>query len=53
MIVTVVSSSEKKISSRAGMKQTVKSSPLYRAWLDTIVDDLKTVEQAIRDKDFI
>ncbi|MFX0124940.1 MAG: diphosphomevalonate decarboxylase [Candidatus Hodarchaeota archaeon] len=52
MIVTVVSSKEKKISSRAGMKQTVKTSPLYKAWLDTIADDLKTVEQAIRDKDF-
>lgn len=53
MIVTVVSSSEKKISSRAGMKQTVKSSPLYRAWLDTIADDLKTVEKAIQEKDFM
>ncbi len=52
MIVTVVSSKEKKFSSRAGMKQTVITSPLYQAWLDTIEEDLKNVEEAIIDKDF-
>jgi diphosphomevalonate decarboxylase len=52
MIVTIVSTKEKKISSRAGMKQTVKTSPLYRAWLDTIDEDLITAEQAIREKQF-
>lgn len=51
MIVTVVSSKEKKVSSRAGMKQTVKTSPLYKTWLDTIDEDLRIVEEAIREKD--
>lgn len=52
MIVTVLSLKEKKVSSRAGMKQTVKTSPLYPMWLNTIEDDLKTVEQALIDKNF-
>ena len=52
MIVTVLSLKEKKVSSRAGMKQTVKTSPLYPMWLNTIDEDLKTVEQALIDKNF-
>ncbi len=52
MLVTVVSPKEKKVSSRTGMKQTVKTSQLYKAWLETINVDLKNVEKAILEKNF-
>ncbi|PWI46999.1 diphosphomevalonate decarboxylase [Candidatus Heimdallarchaeota archaeon B3_Heim] len=53
MIVTIISSEEKKVSSRAGMSQTVKNSPFYSAWLDTIESDVEKMKQAISEKDFI
>ncbi|WP_455142588.1 diphosphomevalonate decarboxylase [Candidatus Hodarchaeum mangrovi] len=52
MIVTIVSTEEKKVSSRAGMKQTISTSPFYKAWLDTIQYDLEIVEEAIIEKNF-
>jgi diphosphomevalonate decarboxylase len=52
MFVTIISSEEKKISSRAGMSQTVKTSPLYSAWLNTIEADVENMKQAIIDRDF-
>jgi len=52
MIVTIISMEEKKISSRAGMSQTVKTSPLYKAWLDTIESDVENMKKAIIKKDF-
>jgi diphosphomevalonate decarboxylase len=52
MIVTVVSPQEKKVSSRAGMKQTVQTSPLYESWLNTIESDIKKIQEAILEKDF-
>ncbi|MHA1829694.1 MAG: diphosphomevalonate decarboxylase [Candidatus Heimdallarchaeaceae archaeon] len=52
MIICVTSKKEKKIKSRAGMAQTVKTSPMYKAWLETVDNDLETVRKAILEKDF-
>lgn len=52
ILVCITSKKEKKIKSRAGMKQTVATSPLYKAWLETVEDDLKKVREGILKKDF-
>jgi diphosphomevalonate decarboxylase len=52
MIVTVISTEKKKISSRAGMSQTVSTSPYYRAWLETIENDVENMKKAIIEKKF-
>jgi diphosphomevalonate decarboxylase len=52
MIVCITSKKEKKVSSRAGMAQTVATSPLYETWLKTVEGDLKKVRKGIIDKDF-
>ncbi len=50
IITTIVSTTKKKISSRVGMQQTVKTSPLYSLWLKTIEKDLKNVKRGILKK---
>ncbi len=52
MITTIVTESRKKTSSRAGMSQTVKTSPYYDGWLKTIDGDLKEVRDGIKNRDF-
>ncbi|MEM5812842.1 MAG: diphosphomevalonate decarboxylase [Candidatus Aenigmatarchaeota archaeon] len=52
IIICITSSKEKKIKSRAGMKQTVLTSPFYKAWLETIEDDIRLVKKGIIEKDF-
>jgi len=52
MITTIVSTVTKKVSSRAGMAQTVETCPMYKAWLDTVNEDLKKVKRGILEKDF-
>jgi len=52
IIICVTSIKEKKIKSRAGMKQTVKTSPFYKVWLETIENDLKEAKRGILKKDF-
>jgi diphosphomevalonate decarboxylase len=52
MIVTVLTTKEKKVKSRAGMAKTVDTSPLYKAWLETIDEDLKNMGSALARKDF-
>ncbi len=51
MITTIVTESKKKVSSRAGMAQTVKTSPYYKGWLDSIDSDLNKVRDGIKRKD--
>ncbi|XOB42713.1 MAG: diphosphomevalonate decarboxylase [Candidatus Nealsonbacteria bacterium] len=51
MIVTIVSTKAKKVSSRAGMAKTVETSPMYKSWLNTIERDLDNVKQGILKKD--
>ncbi|MBP2079186.1 diphosphomevalonate decarboxylase [Oceanobacillus polygoni] len=48
----VLSSTMKKVSSRAGMKRTVETSPFYAGWIDSIPNDLKQIKEAIAAKDF-
>ncbi|MDI6720955.1 MAG: diphosphomevalonate decarboxylase [Candidatus Aenigmarchaeota archaeon] len=52
MIATIVKESKKKVSSRAGMKQTVETCPLYKGWLDSVENDLKNMHEGIKKKDF-
>jgi diphosphomevalonate decarboxylase len=52
MITTIVSVRAKKVSSRAGMAQTVKTSPMYAAWLNTAHKNLEAMKQGILNKDF-
>ncbi len=52
MIVTILTEEKKKIGSRAGMAQTVKTCPYYQGWLKTIEEDLKIVREGILEKNF-
>lgn len=51
MIVTLLSAAPKAVSSRAGMKATVKTSPFYPGWLATVERDLATCRTAIAARD--
>ncbi len=51
MIICLTSKKEKKVSSREGMAQTVKTSPFYPCWLKTIDKDIKTAKRAIKNRD--
>lgn len=51
MLVLVLEPRPKPLSSRAGMTQTVATSPMYPAWLSTVGADLDAARQAIRDRD--
>ena len=52
MGLLVVSSMEKPIGSRAAMKHTVETSPLYASWPGKVATDLADIKAAIRAKDF-
>ncbi len=51
-IIAIVSVDKKKISSRAGMKQTVKTSQLYKLRPEIAEANLETAIEAITDKNF-
>ncbi|HLC68839.1 MAG TPA: diphosphomevalonate decarboxylase [Candidatus Bilamarchaeaceae archaeon] len=51
-IIAIVSSEEKKISSRAGMAETVKTSKLYKKRLEEVGRRIETIRNAIRNNDF-
>jgi len=52
MIATVVSFKKKPVSSRAGMAQTVATSPYYKGWLDSVNEDLEKIRKGIKEKNF-
>jgi len=52
MIISIVSTKAKKVKSRAGMGQTVATSPLYKGWLDSVEKDLNDVRTAIKERAF-
>ncbi len=52
MIICITSSREKKVSSRTGMERTVRTSPMYKAWLKTIDQDIKRIKKGIKDRNF-
>lgn len=51
-IIAITSSARKKVSSRAGMAQTVKTSPLYEARLKAVEKHIAAIEDALKSKDF-
>lgn len=52
MLVIVVNSRKKEMSSREGMKNTVESSPFYLGWLESTAKDLIDIKKAIHLRDF-
>jgi diphosphomevalonate decarboxylase len=52
MLFILINDAEKEVSSRDGMKRTVATSAFYSGWLASIDQDLATVHQAIKAKDF-
>ncbi len=51
MVMAVVSSDRKPISSRAGMLDTQRTSPMYKAWCETAQQDVDIAKAAILNKD--
>ena len=51
MLVVVLEPRPKPISSRAGMTQTVATSPMYPAWTETVNADLEAARQALFARD--
>lgn len=47
-----VTTKEKKVLSREGMKRTVETSPFYSGWLEAVEKDLLTAREAIKANDF-
>lgn len=52
MLACIVSESKKATSSRAGMAQTVATSPYYEGWLGSVDNDLENMRKGIAEKDF-
>jgi len=53
MVVAVTSKKDKKIKSRAGMKQSVATSPYYKVWRDEVVPKhIEIIKKALAEKDF-
>jgi len=51
-IVVIIDSNEKKISSRIGMTQTIKTSKKYQERLKNINETINNVEEALKNKNF-
>jgi len=51
-IAAGLASSAKKVKSRAGMAQTLKTCPYYKGWLESVNQDLDIVRKGILEKDF-
>lgn len=52
MIILVLKTDKKEISSRVAMKQTIETSPLYEANVKSSEKDLINIKQAIKNHDF-
>ncbi|MBF9298138.1 diphosphomevalonate decarboxylase [Mammaliicoccus sciuri] len=52
MIFVVINNQSKKVSSRSGMSHTRDTSRFYQYWLDHVDEDIASVKEAIRNKDF-
>ncbi len=53
ILSVVITSEQKRVSSREGMKRTVETSPFYGGWLETVDSDMQVARKAIMDRDFI
>lgn len=51
MLFIILNKKRKAISSRAGMKRTVETSPYIKAWAETAETDLKAMKAAIKRQD--
>lgn len=51
MVMAVVSADQKPISSRAGMLDTQRTSPMYQAWCDSAAEDIRIAKDAIQNRD--
>ncbi|MBG9983184.1 diphosphomevalonate decarboxylase [Aerococcaceae bacterium DSM 111020] len=51
MLIVVINSQQKKISSRIGMQHTIESSPFYELWPREVEQDLDQMLQAIKQRD--
>ena len=51
MLAVIVNGKKKKVLSRAGMAQTVKTCPYYPAWVESAKVDIKNMKEAIKEKD--
>lgn len=52
MVIVIVNSKEKSISSRDGMKLTVNTSPFYKVWTQSAEEDIIEIKSAIANRDF-
>ena len=52
MVICITTEEEKKIKSRAGMAQSVSTSPMYSGWLLGIDEDLQIMRKGIKEKNF-
>ena len=50
--LVTVSEKAKRVSSRDGMKRTVETSPLYKAWPQQVQNDMTKMLKAIKEQDF-
>lgn len=50
MIAVILSDKKKKVLSRVGMSQTVKTCPFYPAWVESSAQDLEDMRTAISDR---
>ena len=51
-ITALVSTDQRKVDTRGGMKIAKETSPFYAAWLSQTRKDIRAVEKAIRERDF-
>ncbi|MCK8634797.1 diphosphomevalonate decarboxylase [Apilactobacillus kunkeei] len=52
MIAIILDNQPKKISSRKGMKISIKTSPYYQSWIKQTTADFQMIEEAIKENDF-
>ena len=48
----VLNATEKKVSSREGMRRTVETSPFFTSWVESNPTDLNEIKAGIKDRDF-
>jgi diphosphomevalonate decarboxylase len=52
ILSVLLTSEQKTVSSRSGMKRTVETSPFYSSWLVEVEKDMVIAKEAIRKRDF-
>jgi diphosphomevalonate decarboxylase len=52
VVVAVTDARAKPVGSREGMNHTMRSSPYYPAWVETVAGDLELARRAIAERDF-